>query len=282
MTSPQIPVTGFVENLDEDVYHDLDHVSSHGIKAVLRSPEHFFHKYVLKNRDDKASKAMELGKKVHAAFLEPKRFNEMKVVMPDFGAMQSSTNRKKRDEWIAVLPSGSIILKQEEVDQILGMAEAIRRHKIAAPILEQIAGEVSGFWVDEFTQVSCRMRIDGLIMSKKLIVDYKTAEDASPQAFSSAAARYGYDVQAGHYVMGTENITKERFDYCFIAQETSEPYSPAVYIPDHYFVEAGMSLAKKGLLKIKECRETNLWPGYSEEALNMSLPMWRMMQVESA
>lgn len=289
MSEIQIPEIGFLEHLPEEIYHNLPHVSSHGIKEALRSPAHYHHRYINKVRDFKKSKAKEFGKAVHAAFLEPKRFLEMNIVQPIFTGKtkdgeeseRSKEALEKKKEWLANVPEGAIITTQENLDRIVGMSEVLRRHKVAAPMLEQIAGEISGFWIDSKTKLKCRMRIDGLITGKKQIVDYKTTIDASPQSFAKDCANYGYDVQGGTYHIGIQHILNQNYDFAMIAQESEAPYSVAVYVPDENFIHAGVQFYHAGLQRLKIAYEENYWPSYSETALNLSLPSWRMWQVES-
>jgi hypothetical protein len=97
------------------------------------------------------------------------------------------------------------------MEMVKAMAEAIRRHPLAAALLDPAYGapEQSGFWIDEATGIRCRVRFDWLpsIQSGRLIIpDYKTTTDASDDALQKDIAKYGYNQQADWYETGARAL----------------------------------------------------------------------------
>src|SRR5690606_41904148 len=75
---------------------------------------------------------------------------------------------------------GAIPLKLGEYEQLMGMAEALKRHPVAGPIFTEQAGkpEQSLFWQDPDTRAVCRARLDHLPHpangQRLLVADYKS------------------------------------------------------------------------------------------------------------
>lgn len=274
------PETGFVKDLAASVYHGTEgYASSHGLMKILKSPAHY-KAGLLEDKDREPTPAMRMGSILHSAILEPALFLKRKVVQPDFGDMRSSKNREARDLWKLDLPEGSILISEQEADQIVAMLDVIQKHPIVSKLFQEGASEVSGFWTDERTGLRCRIRPDYL-REDGLVIDYKTTTDASFKAFQRDAYRYMYHLQAAFYLEGVSQIRgKKSENFIFVVQEKEEPYAVAVYVADEAFLEKGKDLACRGLDIYKHCLATDQWPGYPEMAINLSLPNWAFYEEE--
>jgi hypothetical protein len=136
------------------------------------------------------------------------------------------------------------------------MADAVRQHPYAAALLAVGKAEQSFWWDDKATGQRCKCRPDWY--QGTTIVDLKTCQDASPNAFARACATFGYHTQAAHYLNGT---FAERF--VFIAVEKTYPYAVGVYELDAAAMAAGAEQCRIGLQTISDCRAINEWPGYT-------------------
>src|SRR5690606_18888594 len=101
---------------------------------------------------------------------------------------------------------GLIVLKQDEVDEVDAMAEAVLTHEDAGPLLTGASPEVSILWDDDATGTRCRGRID-YMRHQGLLVDLKTAASATPASWGQISARLGYDTQKIHYSTGWHDLT---------------------------------------------------------------------------
>lgn len=274
------PECGFVQGLAHEVYHNTHgRASAHGLIQLLRSPAHYRASWGEGGKSEQ-TEAMRFGQIVHQAILEPSRFLQSYRVMPEFGPMQSSKNREKRDEWLKSLPPGAIVLTQEEVDQVTGMMNAVRGHSKASRLLEEGIPEISGFWTDPQTGVKCRIRPDYL-RTDGVVIDYKTATDASYKSFQGAALKFGYHVQAAFYRQGVRAISRKACDgFVFIVQEKTPPYAVMVYAADDAFLDLGRAHVKKALRLFGECQRQDVWPAYPEIIMNLSPPHWAFYQEE--
>lgn len=98
--------------------------------------------------------------------------------------------------------NGAIPLKPWEHAQIMAMADVLRAHPEAGPLLEPGTGmpEQSLFWTDPGTGISCRARIDWLRDDEA--DDYKSARSADPEQLSKDFWTYGYPQQQDWYLTG--------------------------------------------------------------------------------
>ena len=110
-----------------------------------------------------------------------------------------------------------------------------------------------------------------------IIVDYKTAADASTDGFIRHALKYGYDFQSAMYSEGVEAITGKRPRFVFIAQEKEAPYSGNVMEADELFIQRGKDKFRELLGIYAECMKTGNWYGYmgpEPVIAELSLPAW--------
>lgn len=110
---------------------------------------------------------------------------------------------KAAKEWRdAVRAEGHLPLLRDEYNQVQAMADAIREHPLAGPLLDAGVSEQSYFWLDQEYETWRRARLDSSRQgSGRLIVtDYKTTSCAEPTAFARSCANYGYHQQGAWYL----------------------------------------------------------------------------------
>jgi exodeoxyribonuclease VIII len=238
------------------------------LKHILRSPMHYRHALA---HGVKETAAMRLGTAIHVAALEPQQFKLRYMVEPDFGPLQSSKNRAKRDEWRAE-NDGAIFIDQDEHDRIHAVADAVRMHPAARRLIEAIETEVPIQWTDAMTGVLCKGRIDGV--GPVYIIDLKTAGNAEPWAFQTSAARLLYHAQQAFYADGYKAATGETRGSALIAAETVAPFDVVVYELEDEPLGVGRDLYCRALERLVECEQSGKWPGVSEDLLPFRLPKW--------
>jgi hypothetical protein len=272
-----VPEVGLVRDLPFDDYMAVDAVSSSQLRYLAEGntlahlKAAFIEKKIKKN-----SKALDFGRNAHLIILEPRKFQQKHLVMPDFGAMQSSINRKKRDDWLAKLPKDVIPVSEADVEKLSGMMNQLLKHKIICNILSEGAAEVSIFWVDKATGLRCKARADFLAIMRKALVDYKTTRDAFHDEFTKDFSNHGYAIQLSHYKAACVANGIEIEDVLCVAQESEYPYLPIVYSVDPQYLEDGEARRSASMMKIAQAKQTNLWPGYEERVHNLTPPPWQM------
>lgn len=265
-----VTAPGLYLDIPEDEYHadtvlapELGRsLSASGAKTLLRNPARFDYE---RQHPKASSAAMDLGSVAHHLVLH--RGGRLLVV--DAYDWKKPANQKLRD---AERAKGTVVVHRGELRQAAAMARAVRKHPLAAAILSDGQPEVSVYWVDEDTGVTCRARVDWL--RDNAIVDLKTTQDASPEGFGKACANYGYRESAAHYTDGVEAVTGNRLPFILIAVEKDAPHFVAVYQFGHEDLTYGADRMREALKTYAACESSGDWPGYSPDIELLSLPGW--------
>ncbi|MDX3713439.1 PD-(D/E)XK nuclease-like domain-containing protein [Streptomyces europaeiscabiei] len=264
----EAPVLGLHTDLSNAAYHaDKASLSSSGARKLLppSCPAKFRYE---QDHPEPATKTFDYGNAAHKEVLG----NGPDLVVVDADLWNTDAIR---DEVAAIRAAGGIPLKQHEMDMVKAMAEAIRRHPLAAALLDPAYGapEQSGFWIDEPSGIRCRVRFDWLpsIQDGRLIIpDYKTTADASDDAMQKDIAKYGYNQQADWYETGARalGLGDQTAELLLIAQEKKPPY--LVNVIGIEFGSRVIAGAKNraAIEKFAECMSTGQWPGYADNEPN--------------
>jgi hypothetical protein len=204
------------------------------------------------------------------------------IVIVDADDWRTKDARAARDEARA---NGQAPILARDYSTVERMAAQIRAHPIATQLLNAGVGraEQALVWLDG--DVWRRALVDWLPdppKSGRLIVsDYKTSPSADPRAFSKSVANFGYHQQAAWYLDGIHalcGVTDAAF--VFIVQEKFAPYLVTVCELDPYALTIGQQRNRWAIDVYRRCRETGVWPGYSENVELVELPRWAAIQHE--
>lgn len=224
---------------------------------------------------------MLIGSAFHAATLEPHTFPNLFAVAPDVNAR---TNAGKAEvEAFRQANAGKSILIAEDAEHVGAMSKAVRSHALAAALLSDGQAETSIFHTDEHTGELVKVRPDWMV--EDLLVDLKSTEDATPEAFAKSCWNYRYYVQAAFYLdVANAAFGLERFrSFVFIVCEKKPPYQVAVYVADKQMIEAGRVQYRRDLEKYHQCRLADSWPGINAGRIQeIGLPGWALRQIEMA
>src|SRR5262249_32481589 len=143
------------------IYQRADAVSQSQLKAFRRSPFHYWARHgdepvpdVFANDLDRNEDMFE-GELTHCATLEPAAFDSPYVVGPE-----ASTRAAKAWKGCVAASPERIAITPRQYATALAQAVSLRRIDAVAEILEGGRREVSAFWVDPLTGLSCRCRPD--------------------------------------------------------------------------------------------------------------------------
>jgi len=228
-----------------------------GTKELLKSGAHY-QAYLNTQREE--TKALRVGKYVHALVLEPD------VAVSNFAVIPEGIDRRTKDGKAAYSAFEAEALGKT----ILTLEEATTSERAAKTMLRIKNSLGVNFEFTEFmftsivNGVPVKCAIDA-IGSDGYLYDLKTSEDASPRGFLKSVYAYRYDLQAHIYRSTLESaFSKRLLGFRFIVAE-KEVDAGAVY-------EIGPDLQTRAICDweaamktYKECSETNNWPGYSEE-----------------
>lgn len=265
---------GLAFDVPPEQYHQrtLGHVSKSGLDRFHRSPAHY-KAWVDGEVDDTDTPALTFGRAFHCAVLEPERFAREYCAAPDFGDCRFKANRERRDEWRSE-NAGKEELTAAESEAIIGMRDSVLRHPLAGKMIRDGRSEVSISWKDPGTGLRCRARADYYVKRLAMVLDLKSADDASPEGFRRAVAKHRYFVQDALYRFGFSEVGEPLQHFVLIACEKVRPYAVGTYSLDAEGIGRGYSSARHDMDAMAECIRTNHWPAYPEKIQTIDLPFW--------
>lgn len=268
-----------VKDMPMDIYHgkctDAPNISSSGLRTIeSKSPAHYWiHSPYNENRvPQKDTKALNFGRAAHALLIGGENFKQNYAVRPSrFDSWRTKDAQEWRNEQIK---NGKTVLVPDDLETIKGMAEALSKHPLVRSGIMHGDIERSLFWKDKQTGVWLKARPDCLPTADGVVCDFKTAEDASPNAARRAMQERGYPMQGALIGMGMEELTGVKMtDFVLIFQEKEPPYAILVTTVDNEWIYWARRQLRRAIDTFAKCIETNEWPGYAEECVT-SMPDW--------
>jgi exodeoxyribonuclease VIII len=261
---------------ENQMYHaDTSRVSKSGLDLIAKCPAKYFERYLNPNREpEKRTEALINGNAFHVLTLEPEVFPHHFIVRPTFSGVGSVAKR----EAFELEHADKEIISLETYNMVSRMRDAVRAHPIASELLRVGLAEQEARWTDEMTGAPCKLRNDWFNTSTRLIVDLKSTEDASEEAFVRSAFKYRYHVQSAFYFDGATANGMDPQGFVFIAVEKTPPFLVNVFYADEEFMAAGRIAYHSDLERYVECISTNEWPGYDPKIKPLTLPAWVIRQ----
>jgi hypothetical protein len=280
---------GFLLDVPAEAYHrrELGVANNTALKILReRSPAHY--RAWVDGQEQPESPAFLFGRAYHCRVLEPERFAREFIAEPaDAPARPTTVMREAKkpspssiarvafwDQWDAA-NAGKTVISADDYARIEAMHAALMAQPLVAGIMRDGFSEVTMRWVDEPTGIACKARADWWVPGR-FFMDLKTTDDASPKWFARAIADYGYHVQHAHYCDAARACGQPVRNYLILAQEKEPPYVAAVYHIDAEAEARGFELRERGLQVLRNCLDTNTWPGYGSGITEISLPGWAL------
>lgn len=244
-------------------------LSSSFLRNMSRSPAHAKHLA----ETDRDSAALQIGRALHCAVLEPSCYGERLKVGPE---CDRRTKQGKAD-WAAFEASCSPdceMLDSHEDLAVRGMSAALLNHGLAGQLLKhpRMKAEQSLFWTTK--GVACKARLDCLteFYGEPIVLDVKTTMNAAE--FERSIIKYGYHIQCAWYMRGlaAANFTPIRF--LFVAVESMAPHGVCVYELSQEFLDVANQEINSNFERYVECVKANHWPAYQEDIRSVACPAW--------
>lgn len=273
-------LSGLVLGMDEEAYHAHPAFSSTQARTILASPAKY--QYGLTHAEP-STRAFDLGTAVHSKVLGTG--SETVVIPEELLASNGAASTTAAKEFIEnARAAGQTPVKQAVFDEITAMTESLLAHPMARVLLEQEGeSEASVFATDPDTGIATRARFDYLPTAgdTRVGVDLKTARDASPFGFASAAANHGYHIQRGHYLDAHRHAGLEPLEgFVFVVAEIEPPYLVGVYRLNRDWEEIGVARARQARALLRECLDTDVWPGYGDGISSLMAPFWLLADAQ--
>lgn len=277
----ETPTTALADDvyadLSNDAYHKLQALSSSGINLLLRSPLHFWDRRINPDGEGEGeSDALTEGSAIHTYILEPAQFAARFMLIPDGIDRRTKVGKAAWADLTAQAAAGDMtLLSAEQWERVRQIGEAVMAHPVLSKVFVDGKVEYSILWTDPDTGVQCKARPD--YWRTALLVDLKSTEDARADVFRRSVAKYGYHVQAAHYLDGIARATGEQHsNFLHAVVEKSRPFGIGAYVLDDDALKQGRMLCRQARETMARCLDTGEYPGYPAEVQTLGLPAWAM------
>lgn len=262
-------------NLPADQYHALPYASSTAIRALMKSsPAHAKAGLV-----DSDSPSLRLGTAVHAAVLEPHRYDGLVRVEPKVDRRTKEGKALWESFELSMMP-GQVRISQEQAAIVSAIKERVWNSAACAALLDEAQQrEVSVF--SEVEGVMCKCRCDAF--GNGLVVDVKTTSGLATQdEFSKALWNFGYGIQAAFYRMVLDRAGLRADRFAWIVCETNPPHGIACFSIRSGTLDYFEPAIEQALRTWSDCETSGRWPSYPDEVMELELPPWMTRQLEGA
>ena len=232
--------------LSDAEYFAADAVNASSLKQFAKSPAHY--KAYL-NAPNKKTNAFDVGKLTHSLILEN---------VEGWEIVEGNRNAKATKEAIAeVEERGRLAIKPGEDDAINQMSMSVEAHGLGRYLGQDVKrSELAGFAEDPETGLLLKAKFDYAPSSGSVLFDLKTCQDASEREFKWSIKKYGYDIQAAHYLHVAKLCGMDYEQFIFIAVEKTAPYGTNAIMLDAESMERANHKYRLLLEDFKACKES--------------------------
>jgi exodeoxyribonuclease VIII len=269
--------------MNDHEYHRDTRIGRSGLHEFARSPRHYFTQYLDPEFPRKApTPSMRLGSAVHSIILESDSFADKYAIEPERWPTKAecgvSIEQQKAD--FGTLNADKTIITAEQYVLASSMRASVLTHPAAKLLLSAGTPERTLLYDHPLTGSPAKAKLDwDSVAQNGLIVDLKTASDASESEFAKSAVNYWYHVQAAWYMDAYETATGEPAKgFVFIVVENTAPHLVAVYFATPEMIVLGRNTYEPILRRYEQCRQSATWPGYGDEIKPLTLPAWAFKQ----
>jgi hypothetical protein len=261
--------------MDENkLYHQsIDEISNSGLKLVNKSPAHYEYEYLIirqsEEYDEEKSDALIFGSAFHTFVLENHLFADQFVISPKFSGSGSRMAKKTFLE----NNKGKFPLSLENYIKIEGMANSIKKNKLLQDLLNPFNCLIEHpfYWTNPETGVKCKIKPDVYNTFKRIVLDLKSTEDASTEAFRRDARKYRYNIQAPFYFEGLMHNGMNPDSFIFVAVEKTPPYLVNLFYADNDTMANGREIYLQDLQSYSEAKKTGNWCGYGDDVKPLNI-----------
>lgn len=261
----------FIKDMPNEEYHSYKGVSKSGLDKVARSPAHY---KGIKQKEP--TRAMAIGTAIHAAILEPTRFDK------EYCITEAPLRTAKAYKDAKAEHGGELTLTAPEGEKVMGMRKAVESNSHAlAELNKEGDAELSATCTDPETGVIIRARFDWLNVDR-VVVDVKKTQDIREGKFAKSVGDYRYHVQEAMYSFIYKQITGDDIaSFYFLAVEEEAPHSNRMFLLSDLAREMGMFYFRRDLRVYADCINSGKWPHPNDGDGVIELSNWAISEYEN-
>jgi hypothetical protein len=211
---------------------------------------------------------LSFGRAAHAWILGEPEFNKYFVISP-YDDYRSKEARTWRDEQTRT------IVKATQFEAIKAMHKTVFQTPLVKNAFVDGRPEMSLIWQDKETGLWLKARPDWLPNKIPFVPNFKTTRSARPVDFQRQAYDLGYHQGAALTIEGLKQVLGwTNPSYYFVAQEKEPPFVAGLFVMRDTDVEWGALQNRRAMRKLADALHKGQWPGYSTEAVEISMPQW--------
>lgn len=260
--------------MNSEEYRQINAISQSEAKLILKSDLHYFNRAKLFSGETKAQK---LGTAFDRAVTDPVAFKDEYLQLPSVMPDGTPVNRRTKayKELVAQIELENptrVTLTDDEMDALTGMLNSLVGHAMANSLFQGGEAQVKRFdkWGDFDVKGMCDYFIPNHpLLGKNVLVELKTADDASPQAMERSVHKFGYDFQCAWYkrLFKAERVI-------LVAVEKNFPYPIGCYDMEQW-IPSGERKIEEAFTRLKALEERDgVAVGYTETITPLSVPSW--------
>lgn len=300
MSEPLISEPGAYPGISNEDYHRNANLlpgpslSSSGAKTLIsQSPYHFWANSPMNPaRPPESEKShFGIGKIVHDMLFLPDRLTENYHILPDgFNAAHKKVFAEEIEALNHAVAKGKTILRHKDYQTAMKLADAVGMDRLGRLSFSAGLAETTIVWKDKETGVWLRCRPDWIPLSiidgkgdVRVVSDLKTSapEYCSPQGFQRAINRFGYHITAAFYREGVREVYDSDYTHwTHIVCEKEFPHTVSTYPLPLADIERGLFQMRLAVRLFADCLERDHWPSYTEEPLEVGLPVYARRAID--
>lgn len=240
-----------LESSNESYHADKTHLSSSGLKCILKSAAQFHHEYVLGHKEQVDKPAFQDGTLLHALILEPHK------IATDYAIFSGLRKSGKYYEEFKEKNKGKIVVSAAQMLRMQNLYKSYQSLPTALALLERTLSEHS--MVSTVLDVPVKARADAISISRKCIIDVKTTSMPSvTEVFRQTIQDYMYHLSAALYCQIAFDTYGELHDFYWLVLSKYDGQCN-VYKASPETLSMGSALVNQALVKYKRCKETGIW-----------------------
>lgn len=269
---------GFHLNVPAERYHAdpcvVPSLSSSLVKVLLReSPRKAFFSHPKLNKDHREEHdgKFDIGTAAHSLLLEGD--DCMHVVEANDWRTKAAQEARENARALGKLPL--LAYQATKVRWMVMAAQEFIENSEISTYWKDADSEVTGVWREQDIWLRCRF--DRITKNRRVIMDYKSTEDASPDSFGRQLVRMGYHLQDSFYRRCARALGIVGPRFVFAVQSVEEPYECSLHGCDPALQEIADFEVERAVRLWRECITKKSWPSYGGR-IHWAMPSNYMIQ----